>query len=316
MQLDHASNPPSRAALNLSLTILLAVWAFNFLVAKIALRSIPALTLASFRVVLAGLAMVLVYPICRRMPVFRPAQRAAGSGFSARDLWTFSYLAFFGVAVNQVCFTVGLRYTSVTHSAIIVGMGPIYVLVLAILLRLEAATARKAIGMTVALAGVIVMAGGPHAAQRSASLLGDAITLTGSLGFALYAVLGKRVAGHYDSLTMTTANFLIGALIVSPLAFRQAHALGPWANWRAIPASAWAGLFFMALFSSVLAYLFYFWLLRFLLVSQLSTFSYLLPPSATLLGILFLGERGSWVELLGGALALSGVYFVESARFN
>lgn len=70
----------------------------------------------------------------------------------------------------------------------------------------------------------------------------------------------------------------------------------------------------MALFSSSLAYLFYFWLLRYLEVTQLAAYNYLLPVSASLLGTLLLGERGSWPELQGGALALAGVYFVESTR--
>jgi len=61
-------------------------------------------------------------------------------------------------------------------------------------------------------------------------------------------------------------------------------------------------------------YLFYFWLLRYLEVTQLAADNYLLPVSASLLGVLLLGERGSWPELLGGALALAGVYFVESTH--
>jgi drug/metabolite transporter (DMT)-like permease len=35
---------------------------------------------------------------------------------------------------------------------------------------------------------------------------------------------------------------------------------------------------------------------------------------ATVLGILWLGEKGSWGQVLGGALALGGVYWIESAR--
>jgi drug/metabolite transporter (DMT)-like permease len=63
-----------------------------------------------------------------------------------------------------------------------------------------------------------------------------------------------------------------------------------------------------------LAYVFYFWLLRYLEASQLSAFTYLLPALATLLGILWLGEKGSWGQVLGGVLALGGVYWIESGR--
>ena len=113
---------------------------------------------------------------------------------------------------------------------------------------------------------------------------------------------------------MTTWNYLFGGLIVLPIAINRAIALGPLANWQSIPWLAWACLAFSAIFSSTLAYLFYFWLLRYLEASQLSAFSYLLPVSATILGILFLGERGSWSELLGAALALVGLSLTESAR--
>jgi drug/metabolite transporter (DMT)-like permease len=214
-----------------------------------------------------------------------------------------------------MCFTVGLRYTSVAHSSLILGMGPIYALVLAVLFRLEKLTLGKALGMAVSFTGVAILASASGGVSRhSPTIHGDLITLCGSLAFALYVVLGKRVAGKYDALTMTTWNYLFGGLIILPIAINRAFALGPLSNWQSIPWLAWACLAFSAIFSSTLAYLFYFWLLRYLEASQLSAFSYLLPVSATVLGILFLGERGSWSELLGAALALVGLSLTESAR--
>ena len=312
---------PTRALVWLALVFLTTVWAVNFIAGKIALRYFPAMTLASIRVVLAGIFMLLLNPLCRRLPAFRkpstdPASSSAShnSQITIHDLWTFLYLGFLGVTVNQVCFTIGLRYTSVTHSAIIVGMGPIYALVLAVLFRLESATFRKILGMTISLLGVILLATSKDSAQHSPTLLGDFITFIGSLGFAFYAVLGKRVAARYDALTMTTYNFLFGALFVLPIAIHRAIAFGPVSRWLAVPWPAWTAMIYMTLFSSTLAYLFYFWLLRYLEVTQLAAYNYLLPVSATFLGILFLGERGSSIEFLGGALALAGVYFVESTR--
>jgi drug/metabolite transporter (DMT)-like permease len=305
---------PGRGVVAASIGFLVAVWAVNFVAGKIALRSLEPLTLASFRVVLAGFFMAWIYLVCRRWPFFEEAAQARKQGHSWGDLWAFTYLGFFGVAINQVCFTIGLRYTSVGHSAVIVGMGPIYTLVLAVLFRLEQATWRKATGMAIALAGILVMASEHGMTARSPSLLGDAITMTGSIGFAIYAVLGKKVAGKYDALTMTAYNFVVGGLIVLPVALHRAWTFGPAEKWRAVPWQAWAAMFYMAVFSSALAYLFYFWLLRYLEASQLSAFTYLLPVSATLLGIVWLGEPGSWWKVFGGSLALGGVYWVESGR--
>jgi len=345
---------PSRAVITLAITFLMAIWAVNFLVVKIGLRYLPVVTFASFRIVVAALFMLLIAPLCRLLPMFRnscsggslacpdtgrdPSANSSHSTnpttnvipsnardllssptshksrLTSHDLWTFAYLGLFGVSINQFFFTLGLRYTNVTHSSIIVGMAPIYTLALAVLFRLEEVTWHKALGMAVALAGVVTLASAAGMSHASPTLLGDAITMCGSLGFATYVVLGKRVAGKYDALTMTTWNFIFGGLVIFPIAIHQAASLGPLANWRAIPWQAWACIAFTGLFSSTLAYLFYFWLLRYLEASQLASFSYLLPVSASALSILFLGERGSWLELLGGALALLGVYTIESTR--
>ena len=304
---------PSRPVIAGLIGLIVVIWAINFITAKIGMRYFPPLTMASFRVCAAGLVMVPFYLAARRLRVFAEDARA-GRKFSARDWWTFLYLGFFGVSINQFCFTLGLHYTSVSHAAVIVGMGPIYVLVLAVLLRLEHATWHKAVGLALAFAGVTVLALEHTNAVRSASLVGDAITMTGSLGFAMYVVLGKRVAGEYDALTMTAYNHFAGALIVAPLAVRQAWLLGGGGAWRGVPWPGWAAILYMGVFGSAVAYLAYYWLLRYLEASQLSAFTYLLPVLATILGILTLGEKGSWMELVGGGLALGGVYWTESGR--
>ncbi len=315
MKIDASSGrAPSRFVLVASIGLVILIWAINFIAAKIGLRSLPAATLASFRLVLAGLAMLPFYLFCSRLPAFARTAETRRRGFTLRDLWTFLYMGFFGVVMNQVCFTVGLRYTSVSHAAVLVGMGPIYTLILAVLFKLESATWRKAIGMAIALAGIAALASENGISAHSPSLLGDAITMTGSIGFAMYVVLGKRLAGRYDPLTMTAFSHYAGALIVLPVAVYRAVTLGSLDHWRAIAWSGWAAMLYMAIFSSAVAYVFYFWLLRYLEASQLSAFTYILPVVATVLGILWLGEKGSWGQVLGGALALGGVYWIESGR--
>jgi drug/metabolite transporter (DMT)-like permease len=305
---------PSRIVLGASIGLVILIWAVNFIAAKIGLRSLPAATLASFRVVFAGAVMLPFYRFYSRLPAFAVTAESRGRKFTGRDLWTFLYMGFFGVVMNQVCFTVGLRYTSVSHAAVIVGMGPIYTLILAVIFQLESATWRKAIGLAIAFGGVAVLASENGISAHSPSVLGDAITMTGSIGFAMYVVLGKRLGGRYDPLTMTAFSHYAGAVMVLPVAVYRAVLLGSAEQWRAIAWTGWAAMLYMAVFSSAVAYVFYFWLLRYLEASQLSAFTYLLPVVATVLGILWLGERGSWGQVLGGVLALSGVYWIESGR--
>jgi drug/metabolite transporter (DMT)-like permease len=314
VKIEASSGPaPSRAAIAASIAVIVIAWAVNFIAAKIGTYYLPPLAMASFRVVIAGAVMVPIYFFCSRLPAFAEAANFRRRGFTVRDLWVFFYLGFFGVTVNQLCFTVGVHFTSVSHAAVIVGLGPLYILVLAVLFRMERATGHKVVGMLIALIGIAVLASENGISMHSASLIGDAITMTGSIGFAMYVVLGKRLAGKYDSLTMTAFNHFAGALLVLPLAIMEARKLFVADHWR-LPWQAWAAILYMAIFGSVLAYVFYFWLLRYLEASQLSAFTYLLPVLATMLGILWLSEKGSWGQILGGVLALGGVYWIESGR--
>ena len=304
---------PSRPVIAASIGVLVVVWSGNFIAAKIGLLYLPPLPMASFRVALAGVIMIPVYFSCLRLSAFAEAVELRKRGFDARDFWIFAYLGFFGVTINQMCFTIGLHFTSVRHSAVIVGLSPIYILVLVVLFGLERPTGHKVVGMLIALAGVAVLASEHGISTHSASMEGDAITMAGSLGFAMYGVLGKRVAGKYDTLTMTAFTHFAGALIVLPLAIREAWALYV-AGHLQQPWQVWAALLYMAVFSSALAYVFYFWLLRYLEASQLGAFTYLMPVLATILGIVWLGEKGSWTQVLGAAMALGGVYWIESGR--
>lgn len=302
---------PSRGVLAAGIALVVGIWAANFIAAKIGLRDLPPLALASFRVVLAGLVMIPVYLLRGHLPALTGPQARS---LRAQELWTFTYLGFFGVVVNQLCFTTALRYTSVSHAAVIVGMGPIYVLVLAVLFGLERPTLRKVAGMLVAFLGVAILAAEKGITTHSPSLFGDALSMCGSLGFAMYAVLGKRVAGRYDPITMTALNHFTGALIVLPLAVLEARGMYRRGVLGQVRPEAWAAVAFMAVCASAVAYILYYWMLRYLEASQLAAFTYLLPVLATVLGIVLLAERASWGQLAGGLVAMAGVYCIESGR--
>jgi drug/metabolite transporter (DMT)-like permease len=310
---DHPSGP-GRTTIALAVLTVVILWALNFIAGKIALRNLPSPAVASFRVFLGAVAMIPAYLICSRMPSFADALKTRARGFHAHDLWTFFYLGLFGVVINQMCFAIGLNHTSVSHGAVIVGMAPIYTLALAVIFRLEKATFRKLFGIALAFAGIAVLAAEHGMTKHSASLQGDAIMMAGAIGFAVYSVLGKRVADRYDALTMTAFNHFTGAVVVLPVVLYQVRWLLIDERWRQIPWQSWTSVLYMAVFSSAVAYVLYFWLLKYLHASQLAAFTYLLPIVATILGIVWLGERGTWMEIVGGALALAGVYWIQPPR--
>jgi drug/metabolite transporter (DMT)-like permease len=272
------------------------LWSFNYLAGKIALRHMEAFTLAAFRIDLAALVILPFYLFRRR--------RAA---LSAGDIWTLSYLGLF-LVINQGFFTVGLAYTTSGHSAMILATGPIIVLLFARALKLEALTPGKILGMAIAFTGVTILATEQGLNLRhSATLTGDLLTLLGTSSFSVYAVLGKKFARQYDSLTMNTFNLLAGALLLLPLSIQRAVHL----DWGSVGWAGWAGLFYMAALSSVAAYTLFYWVLRYMEASRVAAVNYLQPIGAILVAAAFLGEMPTRNLLLGGALILLGVYLAE-----
>lgn len=293
---NSASKRPSRFFLGSMLGLMLALWSFNYIAGKIALRSIDPITLACFRIELAVLIMLPIY-FCKR-------QR---SPLCARDLWPIAYLGFFGVLINQGLFTVGLNYTTSSHSAVIIAMNPILILLLARALKLEAFTPAKLIGMGVGFLGVMLLETEHGSPAHSPFLLGDIITLGGTIGFSIYAVLGKKVAAQYDAITMNTFNCVAAGLLLLPLSIKQGIHL----DWRAVGWSGWLGLIYMSAASSVAAYTLFYWLLRYMSASRVAVISYFQPVAVILISLVLLSEYPTRNLLVGTGLVLLGVYLAE-----
>lgn len=275
---------------------MLLVWSTNYIVGKIALRHLDGVTLAGFRFQISAVLLLVIY-----------YARGPRTRVGWKDLWTFGYLGLLGFALNQGCWVIGLSHTTSDHSAIIVATAPILVLVLASALRLERLTPAKAIGMAISFLGVILLETDQGSPTHSPLLVGDVITLCGTLAFSLYAVLSRRVAGAYDTLTMITFNAIAAAVLFSPIAIRQGLRL----EWGHVGWVGWAGLFYVAIMSGVVGFLLFYWLVRHMEASRVVVVNYFQPVAVFLLSMPLLGERPTARLLESGALVLLGVYLAE-----
>jgi len=277
---------------------MLLIWSFNYVAGKIALRHMDPLTLASFRLVCAALVILSLYLAAR------PRLR-----LSFADRSKLPKLLLLGVlmAINQTGFTIGLAFTSSGHSSVILACGPVLVLLLARAMKQEALTTGKILGTALAFAGVMALETEQGLFTRSPFLAGDMITLLGTTSFAFYVVFGKGIAREFDSLTMITANLTVAGAVLLPFAIWQAIHL----DWKGVGWAGWAGMLYMAVFSSVAAYVLFYWALRYMAASRVTAVNYFQPVGAIVLAALFLGERPTAHLLVGAALVVAGVYLAE-----
>jgi drug/metabolite transporter (DMT)-like permease len=185
------------------------------------------------------------------------------------------------------------------------------VLLLASAMKLEKFTVGKLGGIVVAFAGVLLLETERNAGQRT-FWLGDLLTLACVLGFAVYSVLGKRaamngVATEYDAIAVNTFMTGFAALLLAPLAVHQALVI----DWRSVGWVGWSGLAYMAIFSSVISYTLFAWILKYMDASRIATVMYLQVPIVIVLAVWLLGERPSAHLLSGAVLVLVGISLAE-----
>ena len=276
-------------------------WAANIIAAKEALPGFGPLALAALRIVGAALLFAILFLARGKHLTFR---------LTARHWLVMTLLALSGVTFNQFFFIGGLARTSVAHAGLIVAVGPVMVLVLSCLMRLEALTVPKFVGMLISFGGVAVLTTGKAGQGNGAYWVGDVMLLAGSVVFAYYTILVKEVADQYDARTLNTLAFGVGTLLMVPF--------GTWwvldVRWTAVSFHAWWGLAFMVVFGSVVPYLLFAIAMTELTASRVAAFSYVQPVIATGLGIWLLGERLTLKIVLGGTLILAGVYLTERER--
>ena len=106
------------------------------------------------------------------------------------------------------------------------------------------------------------------------------------------------------------AAIVLALLLMAPVTLWQSAAF----DYRAVPFSAWAAVFYMALFPSVICYLIYYYALAHMEASRLAAFSYLQPLLAIFLGIVILHEHVTLGLVVSGTVIFGGVYITERAR--
>ena len=193
-----------------------------------------------------------------------------------------------------------LQFTSVTDSTLITNIAPLFVTLGAWLFLGERITARFLIGMGVAIAGGILLAGASYSVS-SRHLLGDGLSLLAALFYAGYLLLLKRLRRSFSTpVIMAWAGLAsgVGFGVVAWLSGDRMHA---------DTAQGWWVLVGLALVSHVggqtlIAFGFGH------LPASFSSVSLLWQPVvAAVAAWLVLGEPVRWVQAIGAVVELLGI---------
>jgi drug/metabolite transporter (DMT)-like permease len=290
------SRPMSREDWGVMLLLSL-VWGGSFLFNGIAVRELPVFTIVAARVTLAALALHLVM---RGAGLTFPRARGALVAFLVMSVLN-NLIPF-----NLIVFGQGLIDSGL--ASILNAMTPIFTMLIAhVLTADEKIGPRKAFGILLGFAGVVVLFSGRDLLAGGA-VLGQAACIGATISYGFAGIFGRRFARMgLEPMVVAAGQLTLSALVMVPLALAVDLPKGL----PAPSAAALAALAGLALVSTAGGYTLFFRLLARAGATNVSLVTLLIPCSAILLGIAFLGERLSLHEAAGFAVIALGLLVID-----
>lgn len=280
------------------LMLLGLLWGGSFFFARVAVAYVPPFTLVFLRLSLAALALHLYLR----------------GRFGLYDLlkthWrSFLVLGLINNAVPHTLIFLGQTQIGAGLASILNATTPIWTVLIANSLTTdEKLTPAKIAGCLLGLAGTVLLIGPSALAASSVPLWAVSLPLLAAISYGFAGIFGKRFKGIPAPVTATgqlTASALM-MLPVSLIVDQPFHLAMP-------PLSAVLAILALALVSTAFAYILFFRIMALAGATNTSLVTLLVPPSAILLGALFLGERLHLLDL-GGMLLIGAGLLVLDGR--
>jgi O-acetylserine/cysteine efflux transporter len=210
-------------------------------------------------------------------------------------------VAFIGSTIQYGLTYYGLKGIDVSTASILVQLeGPILALLSTIILK-ERLGWPRALGMGLAFAGVVVIAGEP---RLSDSLDSVALVISGAVFWAIAQIMISRLKS-LSGITILAWVAVIAApqMLLISLVIEE----GQWHSIVSASLVDWSIVFYLSFIMTVVGYSIWYHLLRICDVSKISPFLMLLPVTSIIAGIALLEEQFTLAMGIGGVLVMTGV---------
>lgn len=284
-----------------------SIFGFSFLVTKNALAALDPFELLFLRFGLAALAMTALVALRVVRLEFR--------GKHARDLVLVCLLE---PVVYFACETLGVRESATSTAAIVLAMLPAAVAVLGVLMLHEHLRPLQVVCLVLSVLGVVVIVWST-AVSDAASVgtpAGIAFLFGALASAAFYNIYSRKASRVFTPVETTFAMMWSGAVVFGVVALVRGMAAGTLvgdAGLLARARSAWGGVAYLGLLSSVVAFFCVNYSLSRLKASQSIVFSNLTTVVAVAAGVAFRGEVFGLAQAVGAAMIVLGVWGTNAA---
>ncbi len=290
--MNESQPPHPKIANELALLLVLAtLWGASYTFLKIAVATIPPVTLIAARTLIAGLLLIaIMHWRGIKMPV------------DAANWRRFLFQACLNSVIPWTMVAWGTRAVDAGVATILNSTAPIFTFFLTLAItRHEAVTFRKMIGVVAGMAGICLIVGMQALAGLGEQLAAQIVLLLAAVCYAGAAIFG-RAFKNLDPMAPAAGSLLCGAAVLIPLSLvvDQPWTLTPSTN-------SLLALLGLAVFSTAFAFVIYFRLIQTLGSIGATAQAYLRVPIGVAASVVFLGEQLSSTVWIGLACVVVGV---------
>lgn len=304
-----AAAKPSRLTSRLSggavdwtiLLVLVAIWGSTYAGIKIGVETIDPFWLVAGRLSVGAISVATFFGVQQATIARRSLWAAPRPTPSGKAIVMFACVGVFCTAIPFAMYAEGAKLVDSAVMAICNGATPMFTAIFAhLFLKGDRLTWRRAIGVLLGFAGLVVLVGPEALKGAGGGVIGIAL---GVAGAGLYAA-GNIVTRRAPMMSPVLSSIVIngaGMLVIIPMALVAApFPVAP-------SAASIIALVMLGVFSTAVGMILYVWLIQRAGPMFVSLITYLSPLWATVVGVTLMGESLKWSMLGALALILVGV---------
>ena len=207
------------------------------------------------------------------------------------------------VAVQLIGLSFAIPRIGTAMTAILVGAIPLYSAIIGRSLRIEKLTRRGYFGLVLGFLGIILLVGFPKGSTSKEYLVGIIVAIIGCISAAFGSNFSRMRMTSVGAWEQVIGAFFFGGLLTLPLLFFVPFNRSP-------SAGDWFNIVGLAVACSSLCYVIYFKLVAQIGATRAISVEFLVTVVAVLIGALYLHENISLVQVIGGALVITGCTFI------
>lgn len=281
-----------------ALLVAIIVWSSAFVGIRAGLNGYSPEGLALLRFLVASTCMTLVY--------FLLAKR---SKMLWRDIVPLLLLGVVGIGFYNITLNRGEEVISSGMSSFIIAQSPVITALFALLFLGERFNTLVILGFAISMIGVICIAlGEMHGFTWDISLT---YILAATFIASIYSISQKTYLKKYSAIETTTLIIWGGTLFLMIYFPKLQHDI------VVAPLSSTLTVIYLGVFPAAIGYLAWGYALSEIPAAHAASYLYFMPFIALLIGWLWLGEVPVMLSVVGGLLAIGGVWLVNhSYRYN